>query len=286
MDAKVREIFQAVVRAGVDLDRIAGAYDEDIDAMAAEQGVPAVPAAVRALFSLIGIEAGPYAVAGAIGPGGVRPRDKRLALELVGELPGQAEQLADPPHMLVMVMHENEVFSIIDGSQVAEPTPPVWLLHGDYKLERRWGSVTEWFSAITDEVVGGLMIDEVVEISEWRPVPSELYAEWREVFNRDWSGAEVESACPVCESKTLRRWYALDEDTAMVLRGVEFSGQGRLWEWCSSCQVYETFPDGYVPGWWSPPYQVDDSALGHDPHAIECARLSHLRDIRLQKRNG
>lgn len=154
MESKIRSIFTNAVRAGMRVDQMGGAYQDDIDAFAAEQGAPAVPAAVRSVFALIGIKPGLYGLAaGAIGPGGIYPRDKALVLELLDELTPQSEALGDPQRLLIISTHEHESFAIIDGSDLSNPNPPVWFLQGNYHLEMRWRSVTEWFSVVTNDVL-------------------------------------------------------------------------------------------------------------------------------------
>lgn len=71
LERRIQSIFGTAVRAGIQTGQMMGAYDEDIDALAAEQGAPAVPSAVRSVFALIGVQPGLYSLAaGAFGPGG------------------------------------------------------------------------------------------------------------------------------------------------------------------------------------------------------------------------
>ncbi|MEV6068412.1 hypothetical protein AB0L82_17810 [Nocardia sp. NPDC052001] len=70
LERKIQSIFATAVRAGMQTSQMMGAYDEDIDVLAAEQGAPAVPSAVRSVFALIGVQPGLYCLAaGAVGPG-------------------------------------------------------------------------------------------------------------------------------------------------------------------------------------------------------------------------
>ncbi|MFI9509689.1 hypothetical protein [Nocardia sp. NPDC052566] len=152
--AVIENSFVWTVHMGLDLDRVAGAFDDDITAMAADQGVSCVPEAVRAVLRLIGVRPGPYELAaGSLGVNAVGTEYKRLAVELLGELPLEKMRLTDPENVLVLAVYEDEEFSIIDGSRLLDPNPPVWDLRGDYDLKQRWSSVTEWFAAMSEEVI-------------------------------------------------------------------------------------------------------------------------------------
>jgi hypothetical protein len=109
----------------------------------------------------------------------------------------------------------------------------------------------------------------------WQEVDLDRRPAWRRAFNDDWSGANLAAPCPVCSKNTLHRWYVVESDRAVTLRGQAFVGHGRLWEWCSNCHTYEYYPDGYVPDWWKPPYSVDPSLLRYDPGPIEQARAAN-----------
>ena len=107
------------------------------------------------------------------------------------------------------------------------------------------------------------------EPHRWHEPDSDVHSIWRRVFNRDWEGADLSESCPVCNQRTLHRWYHQEDNDARTFRGVEFSGRGRLWEWCSTCRTFEYYPDGFVPTWWEPSHEVDASELGHNPDFLE-----------------
>lgn len=105
-------------------------------------------------------------------------------------------------------------------------------------------------------------------------VQIEILSAWRKTFNADWKSAEVPGEFPVCLHSTLHRWYLTKGNNAKTLRGQSSIGQGRLWEWCSTCRTYAHYPDGLVPDWWIPPYDVDVNHLQYSPAPIEEARTS------------
>jgi hypothetical protein len=105
----------------------------------------------------------------------------------------------------------------------------------------------------------------------WTEVTRSHRSEWRALFNVG-AGPHVDGACPVCGATTLHRWYVLDEDLPRELRGIRFSGPGRLWEWCSTCHSYEHYRDGTVPASWVEPWPADRDELRFDPGPIETRR--------------
>ncbi|MFJ4649805.1 hypothetical protein ACIP5Y_00880 [Nocardia sp. NPDC088792] len=157
LNSEILDAFANLVRKGLNLTDVAGSYDSDIDAMAASQDAPHVPTTVRDVLRLIGTRPGPYElVAGSLGVSAVGKAYKRLALELLNSLPPDAMKLTNPDQMFIVAVFESEMFTIIDGSELSHPNPPVWTLHGDYKLVKRWPSVTEWFSEVSRGVARNL----------------------------------------------------------------------------------------------------------------------------------
>jgi hypothetical protein len=114
----------------------------------------------------------------------------------------------------------------------------------------------------------------VSETGSWQSVGTSLRSEWRSVFNTEWSGIDVGGNCPRCGVASLHHWYAADTPADVKLRGSRYVAHGRLWEWCSNCRTFEYLPDGYVPEWWRPPFDVEPSILGYEPESIEQARLA------------
>lgn len=111
-------------------------------------------------------------------------------------------------------------------------------------------------------------------IREWRAVPNSIEREWRRLFNAAAAGGmEVPGACPLCNAHALNQWYVLDAVSPRSIRGIEYAGTGRLWEWCSSCFIYEALPDGFVPVWWKPPFDLELPRVFMTPDRIEEARI-------------
>lgn len=111
---------------------------------------------------------------------------------------------------------------------------------------------------------------------DWQETDAELHPIWREVFNHEPVGADLESPCPACHNRTLHRWFHLDFAKPKTVLGVAYAGHGRGWEWCSHCLTFEHYMDGFVPIWWREPYVVDPGALAYHPGAIEEARRNSL----------
>jgi hypothetical protein len=109
----------------------------------------------------------------------------------------------------------------------------------------------------------------------WTELPLSLAVTWRTIFESVVGPSDVEGFCPNCHEATLHRWYSVREPVEREHRGVRFVSHGSLWEWCSSCHAFESFPDALVPEWGVPEYEVDHAALAYEPSAIEEARLAH-----------
>jgi hypothetical protein len=110
------------------------------------------------------------------------------------------------------------------------------------------------------------------DVVRWTEVAAEVRSTWRHVFNHDQNGPDLVAPCPVCSNLTLHRWYFLERNAPKELRGSQYLGPGRLWEWCSTCRSFEYYPDGYLPAWWVATYDVSPDLLTYDPAPIEAAR--------------
>lgn len=114
---------------------------------------------------------------------------------------------------------------------------------------------------------------------DWHEVDDHLRPAWRRVFNENPGVSDLAPACPLCTHPTLHRWYRLEKERPGVLGGVTYKGPGRLWEWCSRCRNFEYYPDGHVPEWWAPPFDVADELLRYDPGPLETARSAAGRPL-------
>lgn len=100
---------------------------------------------------------------------------------------------------------------------------------------------------------------------QWRGVPRELMNEWRAAFSVQ-SGVDLPSFCPVCHSKTLRRFFGSAAPRDNLPNG--FVGLGSCWEWCSSCATYEHV-SCFVPTWWKPVKIQSEQTLTSEPGELE-----------------
>jgi hypothetical protein len=173
---RIHEIYEDVVRYGMNPDPVLGASDAEIDAMAASQGVSHVPTAIREIFRLIGESRGPY-----LGGGGrlsTRSLDgdqKEIALEYLEERPDEEPSLVDPKNLLVIFSHGGYLACVVDGAELSAPNPPVWLLLEDGEREKRWPTATDWFSVASNEVKS--LADTLAEMRSLGNEPA-----WAEYF--------------------------------------------------------------------------------------------------------
>lgn len=93
----------------------------------------------------------------------------------------------------------------------------------------------------------------------WSGVPEQLYAQWRDAFRVRSHGVDLDIPCPSCGASTLHRYFQRS------------GARGALWEWCSSCRVYEHF-SAVVPEWWSSDLDLTGLTLTAEPEALEMAR--------------
>jgi hypothetical protein len=121
-----------------------------------------------------------------------------------------------------------------------------------------------------------------VESLNWQDVPDEHWTAWTRTFgnSRD-SSLDLSDPCPVCQSKTLHRWYMIGQqprDLFISKYGVKSHASGALWEWCSMCGSYAHY-SARVPDFWSPPsdFHVDTSKLRTLPWIIEDARQEWVK---------
>jgi hypothetical protein len=125
-----------------------GATDEQIDAMAAAQGVAHVPVAVREVLRLIGHDPGMWLAGSSFGVHRITGEMKRFALATLSQL---ENPLADAAGMLVIVEHQSYEFTVIDGSDLSLPDPAVWLI-SEGEPVTKWPSVTAWFDGSAPDV--------------------------------------------------------------------------------------------------------------------------------------
>lgn len=153
--ARIRAIFAGMVAAGYRADKVEGASDEEIDAVAAAQGVTEVPAAMREVLRIMGRKPGLLMAGTVFGVGTADPEIKEGAgwcLEEADER-GIPHGLRDPEGLLVITAAHPESYGVIDGSDLAEPDPPVWALMESGHAWRSSDSVTQWFAKVGEALV-------------------------------------------------------------------------------------------------------------------------------------
>ncbi|MCM6777270.1 hypothetical protein NDR87_27665 [Nocardia sp. CDC159] len=151
----IRHLFEEVERNDMDLSRVVGASDEEIDRMAAAQNVPNVPVAFREVLRLIGKNEGPFF--GAIdyfGVSGDYYEAKDLALEFYRELPPDQDVLVDADHMLVLTTYQGEACVVIDGASLGESNPQILTLLEGGEIIVRGRTVVDWFAEACERVAG------------------------------------------------------------------------------------------------------------------------------------
>ncbi|MFI9509688.1 hypothetical protein [Nocardia sp. NPDC052566] len=140
----VHATFDRVIAEGLKPDATAAASDEQIDAWAAVQGVSVVPAAVREVLRLMGHGHSVWFAGSAFGLDTV---DEETKPDALGALPQLQNAMVDAAGMLVLVDHQAYQYHVIDGADLAQPNPPVWLISEEEMAEAVWPSVTDWFDA-------------------------------------------------------------------------------------------------------------------------------------------
>jgi hypothetical protein len=115
-----------------------------------------------------------------------------------------------------------------------------------------------------------------LETIDWKDIPDEHWSEWSKIFgNSHAPSLNLSEPCPVCQAKTLHRWYMVGKSAKPFLSkyGVISHATGALWEWCSTCGSYAHY-SARVPDFWSPPidFHVDTSQLRTLPWMLEDMR--------------
>jgi hypothetical protein len=145
---RIREIFNQSVADGLRADSVAGASDQQIDAMAASQGVDTVPAAVREVLRILGTGHGLWMSGSSLGVTvGQSAKDHARAT-----LSSTDDPLENSGGMLVLLEHGAYTYHVVDGADQQNDDPPVWLITEGEPVVKQWSSVSEWFSAIKPNI--------------------------------------------------------------------------------------------------------------------------------------
>jgi hypothetical protein len=150
-ESRVREIFATVVAEGFRVEMVEGASEEEIDRMAMAQGVRTVPAALREVLRLLGRKPSMWFAGSTFGVNGVDAAVKQDALDCLDEADEQT--MRDPRNLLAVLDAAGSSYLVVDGADLDLPDPPLWLLTETGIVQKRWGSVTEWFAGVAEGVL-------------------------------------------------------------------------------------------------------------------------------------
>ncbi|MEU8895487.1 hypothetical protein [Nocardia sp. NPDC048505] len=149
--SKIAESYREVVSGGLDLDRIEGSSDSAIDAMADSQNASAIPASAREIYRFIGTRSGTFLSICSFELWELDAEEKEVAMESLSDVASELNPIVDPIHMLVIMQSDAGYHAVIDGVDLDEPDPPVWIVFEGGTIERR-DSVTSLFSQIARSV--------------------------------------------------------------------------------------------------------------------------------------
>ncbi|GGP50611.1 hypothetical protein [Saccharothrix coeruleofusca] len=142
----IRATFERVLSEGLKPESVTGASDEQIDAMAAEQGAAGVPAAAREVLRLIGVNHGLWLAGSSLGVSAVGAKSKKNALATLAQL--DDNPLGDAEGMLVLTEHQSYTYHVVDGTDVNQADPSVRGITEGEGVVKYWPSVTNWFENI------------------------------------------------------------------------------------------------------------------------------------------
>ncbi|MFF9557563.1 hypothetical protein ACF1DY_17325 [Streptomyces albus] len=141
----IRTVFEAVIADGLRRESVVGATDAEIDTALAAQGVSGAPSAVREVLRLVGRSPGLWLAGSGFGVQAMTSAMKANALATLATLPSHG--IGDPASALVLVEHQAYEYHLIDGADLGQPDPPVWLVtEGETAIaDAAWPSTTQWF---------------------------------------------------------------------------------------------------------------------------------------------
>ena len=163
---RIHAVFDRVVRDGLRRGSVQGASDEEIDRMAAGQGVDRVPGAVREVLRLMGVHSGLWLAGTAFGVDEMTGERKRHAIAALGRFD---HAVADPDGLLVLTAHQGYAYQVVDGADLDQDDPPVWNVVEGEEATRAWDSVSRWFAATAPDVAELRDVLEVMEELGDRP---------------------------------------------------------------------------------------------------------------------
>ncbi|MFJ4656145.1 SMI1/KNR4 family protein [Nocardia sp. NPDC088792] len=186
--------FDRAVSAGFRPEAVEGATESEIDSMVEAQGVSHIPDALRAVLRILGRRWGAAMPGTVFGVHGMSEDIREQALWCLEE--GGDHGMVDPGHLFVFSAAGGYSYLVIDGVDLEQPDPPVWLLIESCQVKQIANSVTEWFGRVIDEV-----INEKRRLSErrakGRPEPAnEANYRWSDAINEDFGNGRPPVVTP------------------------------------------------------------------------------------------
>ncbi|GAB2834282.1 hypothetical protein [Lentzea nigeriaca] len=146
---RIDAIFDRVCAAGLRRGSVVGASDDEIDQMAAEQGVDRVPEAVREVLRIMGVQSGLWLAGTAFGVNAMTAERKRHVVATLNQLD---HELTDPRGLLALTAHQGYAYHVVDGADLDQDDPPVWDVVEGEGARKAWDSVSDWFAGTSPNV--------------------------------------------------------------------------------------------------------------------------------------
>lgn len=146
---RIAAIFDSVCENGLRRGSVVGASDDQIDQMAAEQGVDRVPEAVREVLRIMGVQSGLWLAGTAFGVDAMTAERKRHVVATLNQLD---HDLSDPRGLLALTAHQGYAYHVVDGADLDQDDPPVWDVVEGEGARKAWDSVTNWFAGTAPNV--------------------------------------------------------------------------------------------------------------------------------------
>ncbi|MGI5505013.1 hypothetical protein [Lentzea sp. CA-135723] len=175
---RIDAIFDRVCANGLRRGSVAGASDDQIDQMAAEQGVERVPEAVREVLRIMGVQSGLWLAGTAFGVGAMTAERKRHAVATLNGL--ENHELTDPRGLLALTAHQGYAYHVVDGADLGQDDPPVWDVVEGEGARKAWDSVSDWFAGTAPNVTDLRDMLEMMEEMGKQPPKWAEYVETRQ----------------------------------------------------------------------------------------------------------
>ncbi|MCC8251599.1 hypothetical protein [Saccharothrix luteola] len=124
--------------------------------------------------------------------------------------------------------------------------------------------------------------------SKWRVVPSDLVAQWLEVFDAAWSQSSVRvgGVCPNCHERALHHFYIRHKMLNEWQSSSTFEGEREgvhrqkdaadSIEWCAHCNIYNYVKDQGAPPRWPETFVGVENGGNHTVASVIDAVMNHI----------